>query len=147
MRNGGFDVEKTLFLIKPDGVARGLVGEILGRIEKRGFIIEKLELRHASSSLLREHYKDLVDQPFFPKVEQSMTSGPLVVGIISGPEVISSWRTMMGPTNPKDALPGTIRGDLACASLPNQATLNVVHGSDSQSSAEREIALWFKDNS
>lgn len=136
-------MEKTLFLIKPDGVSRGLVGQVLSRIERRGFKIEALELRTASKDLLRQHYADLLERPFFPKVEEAMTSGPLIAGVISGEEVIASWRTMMGATNPKEALPGTIRGDYAQAPAPNQATLNIVHGSDSKESAEREIALWF----
>lgn len=139
-------MEKTLFLIKPDGVQRGLVGEVLKRIERRGFVIEKMEMRQANPSLLREHYHDLIDRPFFPLVEAAMTDGPLIVGIISGQEVISSWRMMMGATNPKDALPGTIRGDFAQAPGENEATLNIVHGSDSVVSAEREIALWFPNS-
>lgn len=136
-------MEQTFFMIKPDGVRRGLVGEVLGRIEKRGFTIDKLEVRHADQTLLEQHYSDLVDRPFFPKIVDFMTSGPLVIGMISGEEVISTWRTMMGTTNPKDALPGTIRGDFAQAPAPGEATFNIVHGSDSPESAKREMALWF----
>ena len=134
-------MEKTFFMIKPDGVRRGLVGEVLHRIERRGFTIEKLEMRMATPELLEKHYADLVDRPFFPLIVDFMTSGPVITGVMSGNEVITSWRTMMGATNPKEALPGTIRGDYA----PDEsgATFNIVHGSDSPESVEREIALWF----
>ncbi|MET3558983.1 nucleoside-diphosphate kinase [Streptococcus rupicaprae] len=136
-------MERTFFIIKPDGVARGLVGDVLKRIERRGFVIERLELRQASSDLLKEHYRDLVQKPFFPELEAYMTQGPLIAGVISGNRVISSWRTMMGATNPKDAQPGTIRGDFAQAPGETGGIYNVVHGSDSKESAEREIAIWF----
>ncbi len=136
-------MEQTFFMIKPDGVRRGLVGEVLSRIESRGFTIKRLEMRMATPEILHQHYADLVGRPFFPMIEQSMISGPVVAGILSGEEVISSWRTMMGATNPKDALPGTIRGDFAQAPSEGQAILNVVHGSDCKESAEREISLWF----
>ena len=130
-------------MIKPDGVRRGLVGEVLHRIERRGFTIEKLEMRMATSELLEKHYADLVDRPFFPLIVDFMTSGPVITGVMSGNEVITSWRTMMGATNPKEALPGTIRGDYAQAPDEDGATFNIVHGSDSPESVEREIALWF----
>ena len=136
-------MEKTFFMIKPDGVKRGLVGEVLHRIERRGFKIEKLEMRMATPELLEKHYEDLVDRPFFPLIVDFMTSGPVIAGVMSGEEVISSWRTMMGATNPKEALPGTIRGDYAQAPAEGAATFNIVHGSDSLESVEREIALWF----
>ena len=139
-------MEQTFFIIKPDGVKRGLVGEILQRIEQRGFKLEKLELRSAvSEDLIDQHYRDLVGKSFYPPIRQFMTSGPIIVGIISGPKVIESWRDMMGATRPEEALPGTIRGDFAKAAGENQAIQNVVHGSDSEESAKREIALWFKD--
>lgn len=125
---------------------RGLVGEVLKRIERRGFKLEKLELRSAvSEALIDQHYQDLVEKSFYPPIRQFMTSGPIIVGIISGPKVIESWRDMMGATRPEEALPGTIRGDFAKAAGENQAIQNVVHGSDSEESAKREIALWFKD--
>lgn len=136
-------MEKTFFIIKPDGVARGLVGEILHRIERRGFVLERLEMRQASQELLREHYQELVGKPFFPELEDYMTQGPLIAGVMSGNRVISSWRTMMGATNPKDALPGTIRGDFAQAPGDSGGIFNVVHGSDSKESAKREISIWF----
>ena len=122
---------------------RGLVGEVLHRIERRGFTIEKLEMRMATPELLEKHYADLVDRPFFPLIVDFMTSGPVITGVMSGNEVITSWRTMMGATNPKEALPGTIRGDYAQAPDESGATFNIVHGSDSPESVEREIALWF----
>ena len=139
-------MEQTFFIIKPDGVKRGLVGEVLKRIERRGFKLEKLELRSTvSEDLIGQHYRDLVGKSFYPPIRQFMTSGPIIVGIISGPKVIESWRDMMGATRPEEALPGTIRGDFAKAAGENQAIQNVVHGSDSEESAKREIALWFKD--
>ena len=139
-------MEQTFFIIKSDGVKRGLVGEVLKRIERRGFKLEKLELRSTvSEALIDQHYRDLVEKSFYPPIRQFMTSGPIIVGIISGPKVIESWRDMMGATRPEEALPGTIRGDFAKAAGENQAIQNVVHGSDSEESAKREIALWFKD--
>lgn len=139
-------MEQTFFIIKPDGVKRGLVGEVLKRIERRGFKLEKLELRSTvSEDLIDQHYRDLVGKSFYPPIRQFMSSGPIIVGIISGPKVIESWRDMMGATRPEEALPGTIRGDFAKAAGENQAIQNVVHGSDSEESAKREIALWFKD--
>jgi nucleoside diphosphate kinase len=139
-------MEQTFFIIKPDGVKRGLVGEVLKRIERRGFKLEKLEMRpKLSEDLIDRHYQDLVGKSFYPPIRQFMTSGPVVVGILSGPKVIETWRTMMGATRPEEASPGTIRGDFAKAAGDNQAIQNVVHGSDSEASAKREIALWFKD--
>ena len=139
-------MEQTFFIIKPDGVKRGLVGQVLKRIEERGFKLEKLELRSAvSEDLIDQHYQDLVGKSFYPPIRQFMTSGPVVVGILSGPKVIETWRIMMGATRPEEALPGTVRGDFAKAAGDNQAIQNVVHGSDSEASAKREIALWFKD--
>ena len=139
-------MEQTFFIIKPDGVKRGLVGEVLKRIERRGFKLEKLELRSTvSEDLIDQHYRDLVGKSFYLPIRQFMTSGPIIVGIISGPKVIESWRDMMGATRPEEASPGTIRGDFVRAAGDNQAIQNVVHGSDSEESAKREIALWFKD--
>lgn len=141
-------MEQTLFIIKPDGVSRGLIGQILDRIERRGFHIEKMEYRPvATSQTIDEHYKDLVGKEFYPSIREFMTSGPLVVGVISGEKVVDSWRTMMGATRPEEALPGTIRGDFGQAAAPGETIKNVVHGSDSLASAEREIALWFKETS
>lgn len=136
-------MEQTFFMVKPDGVKRGLVGEILRRIERRGFTFDRLELRRATPELLAKHYDALINKPFYPELEAYMTSGPVLIGIISGNRVVSSWRTMMGVTNPKDALPGTIRGDFAQAPGDDGGIFNVVHGSDSRDSAKREIAIWF----
>ena len=139
-------MEQTFFIIKPDGVKRGLVGEVLKRIEQRGFTIEKLELRtKVSEELIDQHYQELVGQSFYPPIREFMTSGPVLVGIISGLKVIETWRTMMGATRPEEALPGTIRGDFAKAAGENEVIQNVVHGSDSEESAKREIALWFEE--
>ncbi|HEX1534584.1 TPA: nucleoside-diphosphate kinase [Streptococcus pneumoniae] len=137
-------MEQTFFIIKPDGVKRGLVGEVLKRIEQRGFTIEKLEFRsQVSEELIDQHYQNLVGQSFYLPIREFMTSGPVLVGVISGPKVIETWRTMMGATRPEEALPGTIRGDFAKAAGENEVIQNVVHGSDSEESAKREIALWF----
>ena len=130
--------ERTLILIKPDGVARGLVGEVLRRIESRGYQLVGLELRTISQDVAEAHYGEHRDKPFFGDLVAFITSGPLVAGVIEGPGVIGAWRTMMGATNPIDAAPGTIRGDLA-----SQMQNNVVHGSDSPESAAREISLFF----
>lgn len=130
--------ERTLVLIKPDGVARGLVGEVLGRIERKGFTIVALEQRTIDADLAGEHYSEHRGKPFFADLVAFITSGPLVAAVIEGPDAITSWRTMMGATNPADAAQGTIRGDLA-----TQTQRNVTHGSDSTQSAAREIALFF----
>jgi len=132
--------QRTLALVKPDGVARGLVGEILGRIERKGFTIVALEQRTLEAAIAEEHYAEHRDKPFFADLVAFITSGPLVAAVIEGPEVIASWRTMMGATNPANAAPGTIRGDLA-----TETQNNVTHGSDSPESAAREIALFFPD--
>ncbi|MBK9740446.1 MAG: nucleoside-diphosphate kinase [Actinobacteria bacterium] len=130
--------ERTLVLVKPDGVARGLVGEVLGRIERKGFRIVALELRTLEVAVAEEHYGEHRDKPFFGDLVAFITGGPLVAAVIEGPDVIVSWRTMMGATNPVNAAPGTIRGDLA-----SEMQNNVSHGSDSPESAAREIALFF----
>lgn len=132
--------QRTLVLVKPDGVARGLVGEIVSRIERKGFRIVALELRTISAEVARSHYAEHADKPFFGDLVDFITSGPLVAAVIEGPEVIPSWRAMMGATNPANAAPGTIRGDLA-----TETQFNVTHGSDSPESAAREIALFFPD--
>lgn len=136
-------MEKTFFMIKPDGVKRGLIGEVLARMENRGFTFDHLQLVIPSKEQFDLHYHQLVEKPFYPSMIDYMMSGPILIGIISGYEVIESWRTMMGKTNPKDAAPGTIRGDFAQAPNDNGDMMNVVHGSDSRDSAKREIELWF----
>ncbi len=130
--------ERTLVLIKPDGVQRGLVGEVLGRIERKGFGIVALEMRTLERAVAEEHYGEHKDKPFFGDLVDFITGGPLVAAVIEGPEAISSWRAMMGATNPANAAPGTIRGDLA-----TETQMNVTHGSDSPESAAREISLFF----
>lgn len=130
--------ERTLVLIKPDGVARGLVGEVLGRIERKGFSIVALQMRTLTAEVARAHYAEHEGKGFFNDLVAFITGGPLVAAVIEGPEAIASWRTMMGATNPANAAPGTIRGDLA-----TETQNNVTHGSDSPESAAREIALFF----
>ena len=130
--------ERTLVLIKPDGVARGLVGEVLGRIERKGYRIVALELRVLSREVAEAHYGEHKDKPFFGDLVAFITGGPLVAAVIEGPDAILSWRSMMGATNPANAAPGTIRGDLA-----TEMQNNVTHGSDSAESAAREVALFF----
>lgn len=130
--------ERTLVLIKPDGVARGLVGEVLGRIERKGYRIVALEQRVLAREIAEEHYGEHRDKPFFADLVAFIIGGPLVAAVIEGPSAITSWRAMMGATNPANAAPGTIRGDLA-----TETQNNVTHGSDSPESAAREIALFF----
>lgn len=135
-------MERTFFIIKPDAVERGLIGQVIERIERRGFTIDELRMMTASPDLIAAHYEHLTDKPFFPSLVAYMTSGPIVAGILSGPEVVKSWRDMMGATNPVNALPGTIRGDFATAPVDDRFA-NIVHGSDCPEAAEREIALWL----
>ena len=130
--------ERTLVLIKPDGVARGLVGEVLGRIERKGYRIVALEQRTLTVEIAENHYGEHRERPFFADLVAFITSAPLVAGVIEGPDAILSWRAMMGATNPANAAPGTIRGDLA-----TETQNNVTHGSDSPESAAREIELFF----
>ena len=125
-------------LIKPDGVARGLVGEVISRIEAKGFTLAALELRVLEREVAEVHYGEHRDKPFFGELVDFITSGPLVAGVITGREAVTGWRAMMGATDPAKSAPGTIRGDLA-----TELAENVVHGSDSPASAEREIALFF----
>ncbi len=133
-----FVSERTLVLIKPDGVARGLVGEVLGRIERKGYRIVALEQRTLTVEIAENHYGEHRERPFFADLVAFITSAPLVAAVIEGPDAILSWRAMMGATNPANAAPGTIRGDLA-----TETQNNVTHGSDSPESAAREIELFF----
>ncbi|RVW05506.1 nucleoside-diphosphate kinase [Rhodococcus xishaensis] len=131
--------ERTLVLIKPDGVARGYVGEILARIERKGLTIAAMELRTASTDVAATHYAEHEGKPFYPGLLEFITSGPLVAAVIEGPRAIAAFRQIAGGTDPVlKAVPGTIRADLAL-----DGGQNLVHGSDSIESAEREIALWF----
>ncbi|PZM97897.1 MAG: nucleoside-diphosphate kinase [Actinobacteria bacterium] len=133
-------VERTLVLIKPDAVRRGLIGEILSRFERKGLTIEAMVLRTMDAELSDAHYADHVDKPFYPPLKEFMTSGPLVALILSGDSAIEVVRGLIGATDGRKAAPGTIRGDL---SLSNRE--NLVHASDSPESAAREIALWFPE--
>ncbi|MBC2638764.1 MULTISPECIES: nucleoside-diphosphate kinase [unclassified Rhodococcus (in: high G+C Gram-positive bacteria)] len=131
--------ERTLVLIKPDAVARGYVGEILGRIERKGLTISALDLRTAPGDIAASHYAEHEGRPFYPGLLEFITGGPLVAAVIEGPRAIAAFRQLAGGTDPVEkAVPGTIRGDFGL-----EAQENLVHGSDSVESAEREIALWF----
>lgn len=131
-------VESTLVLIKPDGVARGLVGEVVGRIERKGWRVERLELRTLDRATAERHYAEHVERPFFGELVAFITSGPLVAMRVTGEGAVAGMRTLMGATDPLKAAPGTIRGDLATA-----IGENIVHGSDSLESAERELGIFF----
>jgi nucleoside-diphosphate kinase len=131
-------VERTLVLIKPDAVGRGLAGEILGRFEARGLEVREARLLTVDDALAKEHYDEHAEKPFFGELVEFITSGPTLALVLEGEGAIATVRTTIGATNPADAGPGTIRGDLAL-SMPD----NLVHGSDSPESAAREIALWF----
>ena len=133
-------VESTLVLIKPDAVERKLAGEILARFEQRGLEIREARLLTVDRALADEHYAEHREKPFFGELVEFITSAPTLALVLEGEAAISVVRTTMGATNPTDAAPGTIRGDLALA-MPD----NLVHGSDSPESARREIALWFGD--
>ena len=136
------DVQRTLVLVKPDGVARGNVGEVLRRIEAKGYTLVALELRQADEALLAEHYAEHAGKPFVRPLIEFMSSGPLVAAVVEGQRVVEGFRSLAGATDPTTAAPGTIRGDLA-RDWGTQVIENVVHGSDSPQSAAREIALWF----
>ncbi len=131
-------VESTLVLIKPDGVARGLVGDVVGRIERKGWRIERLELRTLERATAEQHYAEHVERPFFGELVAFITSGPLVAMRVTGEGAIAGMRTLMGATDPLQAAPGTIRGDLATV-----IGENIVHGSDSADSAVRELGIFF----
>ncbi|XP_022372296.1 nucleoside diphosphate kinase 3 [Mustela nigripes] len=131
--------ERTFLAVKPDGVQRRLVGEIVRRFERKGFKLVALKLVQASDELLREHYAELRERPFFGRLVDYMGSGPVVAMVWQGLDVVRASRALIGATDPADAAPGTIRGDF-CVEVGK----NVVHGSDSVESARREIALWFR---
>ncbi|TRW88413.1 nucleoside-diphosphate kinase [Mycolicibacterium sp. 018/SC-01/001] len=131
--------ERTLVLIKPDGVARRLVGEIISRIEAKGLTVAALELKNVDDALARAHYAEHDGKPFFDSLLEFITSGPVVAAVLEGPRAIAAFRQLAGGTDPVDkAVPGTIRGDLGL-----ETQFNLVHGSDSPESAAREIELWF----
>lgn len=134
--------ERTLVIVKPDGVRRGQVGEVLRRIEAKGYTLVALELRTAAPDLLEQHYQEHLGKPFYAGLVEFMSSGPVVAGVIEGQQVIAGFRSLAGATDPTKAAPGSVRGDLA-RDWGTPVQQNVVHGSDSPGSAEREIALWF----
>jgi nucleoside-diphosphate kinase len=133
-------VERTLVLIKPDAVRRGLVGEVISRLERKGLVFEELEMRSMDASLADTHYAEHVEKGFYPPLKAFMTSGPLVAAIVSGDQAVTVVRALVGATDGRAAAAGTIRGDY---SMSNRE--NLVHASDSAESAEREIKLWFPD--
>ncbi|MFC5939380.1 nucleoside-diphosphate kinase [Corynebacterium choanae] len=131
--------QRTLILIKPDGVERGLVGEVLTRIERKGLKLVALDLRVADKDTAEAHYAEHKDKPFFGELVDFITSAPLIAGVIEGPRAIEAWRQLAGGTDPVGkATPGTIRGDFGL-----EVSANIVHGSDSEESAAREIGIWF----
>jgi nucleoside-diphosphate kinase len=131
-------VEQTFVMVKPDGVRRGLVGEVISRFERKGLTLEKMRLLQIDEAMARRHYAEHTEKPFFGELVAFITSGAVVAMQWSGPGAIGVARTLMGPTNPADAPPGTVRGDFGII-----ITENIVHGSDSPSSAERELAIFF----
>ena len=133
-------VETTLVLVKPDGVRRGLSGELLARLERRGYDLRGARLLKVSRSLAAQHYAEHKGKPFYPGLVSFITSGPVLALAVRGENAVAGVRALMGATNPADAAPGTIRGDLA-----TELSENVVHGSDSRASARRELALFFPD--
>ena len=131
-------VEQTFAMVKPDGVRRGLTGTIIARIEAKGFKVRALKMMRVSRELAERHYGEHKGKPFFEGLVSFITSGPVVAMVVEGENAIAEWRKMMGATNPKDAAPGTIRGDFATT-----IDENVVHGSDATATAEREIGIFF----
>ena len=134
--------EQTLVLVKPDAMARGLAGDILGRFERRGLELRAARLVRVDRELAERHYAEHAEKPFFGELVEFITSGPTLALVLEGESAISVVRTTIGATNPAEAAPGSIRGDLALA-MPD----NLVHGSDSPESAKRELELWFGDGS
>jgi nucleoside-diphosphate kinase len=134
--------EKTLILVKPDGVARGLVGEVISRIESKGYAIDALRMLQADRAILEKHYAEHIGKPFYEPLVEFMMSGPIVAIVASGNRVIEGFRSLAGVTDPTVAAPGTIRGDLA-RDQGTKVVQNIVHGSDSIESAAREIQIFF----
>lgn len=133
-------MERTFLMIKPDGVQRNLIGEIVSRFEKKGFQLVGAKLMTVTKELAEKHYQEHKERPFFGELVEFITSGPVFAMVWEGENVIATARQMMGTTNPKDAAPGTIRGDFGLT-----VSKNVIHGSDSPKSAEREIGIFFKE--
>ena len=132
------DIQQTLVLVKPDGVRRRLIGEVVRRIENKGYDIVDMKLTRIGEELAKEHYAEHVEKPFFSELVSFITSGPVVAMVVEGVDAVAGVRQIMGATNPLDAVSGSIRGDFATV-----ITENIVHGSDSAASAEREIKLFF----
>jgi nucleoside-diphosphate kinase len=131
-------MQQTFIMVKPDGVRRRLVGEVIGRIEAKGYDIREMRLFTMDQELARKHYQEHVDKPFFDELVNFIISGPVVAMIVEGPEAVAGMRQLMGATNPIESAPGSIRGDFATV-----IGENIVHGSDSPTSAERETNLFF----
>ena len=131
-------MERTYIMLKPDALQRGIAGQIIARIERKGYRITHMKTMQLDEAILREHYAPIVDKPFFPPTVDYMTSGPVLAMVVEGENVIAGMRTLMGPTRNEDAMPGTIRGDFA-----SSTTYNVIHGSDSPENAEIEIRRFF----
>lgn len=132
--------ERTLILVKPDGVQRRLIGTIVSRIENKGLNIIAMKMMQVTSDMSKQHYAEHVEKPFYPDLEGFITSAPVVALIVEGPEAVSTMRTVIGATNGREATPGTIRGDFGCS-----RQMNMIHGSDSVESANREIGIYFTD--
>jgi nucleoside-diphosphate kinase len=132
-------MERTLIIVKPEGVQRGLIGNVITRLELRGLKFVGLKLMHITPVLAEQHYGVHKGKPFYPGLVKHITSGPVVVGVVEGPEAISVVRTTMGATNPAEAIPGTIRGDYAL-----EIGFNIIHGSDGPETAVQEINLFFR---
>ena len=132
------DIQKTFVMVKPDGVQRGLVGEVVRRIEQKGYRISAMKMFTIGESLAKQHYGEHEDKPFFGELVSFITSGPVVAMTVEGADAVKAMRSIMGATNPIEATPGSIRGDFA-----SEIGENIVHGSDSPESAERELGLFF----
>jgi nucleoside-diphosphate kinase len=133
-------VSRTLILVKPDAFQRGLTGEVVSRFERKGLKLVAMKLMQADEGLANEHYAEHAEKPFFGELVSFITGGPLVAMVLEGESAVEAARQLIGATNPIEAAPGSIRGDFA-----TEVTFNLVHGSDSEESAAREIALWFPE--
>jgi nucleoside-diphosphate kinase len=133
-------LERTLILVKPDGVQRKLIGTVISRIENKGLNIVAMKMLQVTPELSKQHYAEHVSKPFYPELESFITSAPVVALVVEGPEAVSVMRTLMGKTNGRESAPGTIRGDFGAS-----RQMNLIHGSDSPESAQREIGIYFTD--
>jgi nucleoside-diphosphate kinase len=136
------DIERSLVLVKPDGFRRGLTGEVLRRIEAKGYVLVALDILTPTKEMLADHYAEHLGKPFFEPLVEFMSSGPVTAAVIEGHRCIEGWRSLAGATDPTKAAPGTVRGDLG-RDWGGSVTENIVHGSDSPESAMREIGIWF----